>query len=106
MSKEILMFGDVKTEKKNYRHKSPISYRMQILRKYQYLTGSSGEKSSKFFIGYLYNDHKVKPLYIMLPKTSAFVKRYDEQTKQMQFLIENYASLKNVILFGIKSRLI
>ena len=25
----------------------------------------------------------------MLPKTSAYVKRYDEQTKWMYFLIEN-----------------
>ena len=28
------------------------------------------EKSYKFFIGYLYNDNKAKPLHIMLPKTS------------------------------------
>ena len=27
------------------------------------------EKSYKFFIGYLYNDNKVKPFHIMLPKT-------------------------------------
>ena len=33
------------------------------------------------FIGYLYNGHKIKPLHIMLPKTSAYVKNYDEQTK-------------------------
>ena len=25
------------------------------------------EKNYKYFIGYLYNDHKVKPLHIMLP---------------------------------------
>ena len=37
----------------------------------------------------MYNDHKVKPLHVMLPKTSAYVKRYDEQTKWMYFLIEN-----------------
>ena len=28
-------------------------------------------------MGYLYNGNKVKPLNIMLPKTSAFVKSYD-----------------------------
>ena len=38
---------------------------------------SFGEKSYKYFIGYLYNNHKVKPLYIMLPKTTAYVKSYD-----------------------------
>ena len=36
-------------------------------------------------IGHLYNDHKVKPLHTLLPKTSAYVKSYDEQTKWMYF---------------------
>ena len=36
-----------------------------------------GEKDYKYFIGYLYNDHKFKPLHIMLPKTDAYVKSYD-----------------------------
>ena len=39
---------------------------------------SSGEKNYKYFIGYLYNDYKVKPLHKMLPKISAYVKSYDE----------------------------
>ena len=37
----------------------------------------------------MYNDNKIKPLQIMLPKTSAYVKSYDGQTKGMYFLIEN-----------------
>ena len=37
----------------------------------------------------MYNDHKVKLLHIMLPKTSAYVKRYDGQTKWMYFWIED-----------------
>ena len=37
---------------------------------------SFGERSYKYFIGYLYNDHKAKPLHIMFPKTSACVKSY------------------------------
>ena len=49
---------------------------------------SFGDKNYKY-IGYLYNDNKVKPLHIMLPKTSACdVKSYDGQTKWMYFLIE------------------
>ena len=35
------------------------------------------EKNYKYFIGYLYDNHKVTPLHIMLPKTSAYVKSYD-----------------------------
>ena len=41
-----------------------------------------------YFIGYLYNDHKVKALNIMLSKTSAYVRHYGGQAKYMYFLIE------------------
>ena len=41
------------------------------------------------FLWLCYNDHKVKPLHVMLPKTSAYVKRYDGQTKWMYFLIQD-----------------
>ena len=37
----------------------------------------------------MYNDLKVKPLHLMLPKTSAYVRSYDGQTKWMYFLIED-----------------
>ena len=50
---------------------------------------SFGEKNYKCFIGYRYNGNKVKPLNIMLPKTSAFAKSYDGQTKWMYFLTED-----------------
>ena len=46
---------------------------------------SFGEKIYKYFIVYLYNGNKVKPLNIMLPKTSTYVKRYDGQTKLMYY---------------------
>ena len=55
---------------------------------------SFSEKHCKYFNGYLYNDHKVKPLHIMLPKTSAYVKSYDGQTKWMYFLIEDDSLLE------------
>ena len=35
------------------------------------------------------NDHKVKSLHIMLPKTRAYVKSYNGQTKYMYFLNKN-----------------
>ena len=49
---------------------------------------SSVEKYCKYFIGYLHNYFKVKPLHIMLPKTSPYLKSYDSQTKWIDFLIE------------------
>ena len=57
------------------------------------------KKTYKYFIGYLYNDNKVKPLPIMLPKTSVHVKDFDGQTKWMSFLIEydNLLKIYNTI---------
>ena len=37
----------------------------------------------------MHDDCKVKPLHIMLPKTSAYIKRYDGKTKWIYFLINN-----------------
>ena len=34
---------------------------------------STAERNYKRFNGYMFDDYKVKPLHIMLPKTSAFV---------------------------------
>ena len=53
-----------------------------------------GEKNYKYFIGYLYNDDRIKPLHMMLSKTSAYVKSYDGQNKWMYFLIEDEDSLE------------
>ena len=46
---------------------------------------SFSNKNYKYFIDYLNNDHKVRPLHIILHKTSAYVKNYDGQTKWMCF---------------------
>ena len=42
----------------------------------------------------MHNDNKVKPLHIMLPKTGAYVKSYDGETKWMYFFIEDDDLLK------------
>ena len=87
MGKEIFMFGDIETEKnKFYHYKNPIFYQIQIQRKYVSNQISSGKKN---FIGYLYDGYKIKPLHIMLSKTSAYLKNYDGKTKWMYFVIEN-----------------
>ena len=67
---------------------------------------SSVEKNYEYFIGYLYNDHKVNPLHITLPKTSAYGKSYDRQTKWMYFLIEDDDLLEKYNIFGRKSALL
>ena len=76
MGKEILKFGDIEIKKKK---NSPLQ-KSYLFRKCRYC---------KYFIGYLYNDYKIMPLHIMLPKTRGHVKGYDGETKWMYFLIEN-----------------
>ena len=91
MGEEILTFGDIEIENdKFYRHKSPALLREVDTEKV--LVSNKipfGEKNYKYFIDYLYNDHKFKSLKIMLPKTSAYVKSYDGQNKWIYFLIED-----------------
>ena len=50
---------------------------------------SSGEKKYNFFLGCKDDDHEIKPLGIMLPKTEAYVKCCDGETKWMHIFIEN-----------------
>ena len=75
---------------KFYRHESSIFLKDVDFEKVLVSSKiSSAEKKYEYFIGYLYDDYKVKLLYKMLPKTSAYVKSYDRQTKWMYFLIED-----------------
>ena len=69
MGKEIFRFVDIEIEKNNfYRHESPIFLKDVDIEKVLVSNKiSSGKKNYKYFIGYLHNDHQVKPLHIMLP---------------------------------------
>ena len=37
----------------------------------------------------MYDDYKIKPLHIMLPKTNAYVRTYDGKNKRMYFFSED-----------------
>ena len=64
MSKEIEKFGD--TEIDFFCHKSPIFLKDVDIEKVLVSHEISyGEKYYKYFIGYLYNNHKLKPLHMM-----------------------------------------
>ena len=83
MGKEFLTFGKTEVEKnKLYHHKTLIFLKDVDIEKV--LISSKiylGRKTYKYFIGHLFNYHKVNPLQKMLPKTNAYVKSYDGQTK-------------------------
>ena len=83
MGKEILTFGNIEIEKnKCSRHITPIFLGDVDIEKVLVSNKISfGEKNYKYFIGYFDNANKVKPVNIMLPKTSAYVKSYEGQTE-------------------------
>ena len=95
MEKEILTYGDIEIQikKKKFFFLPPEDFILlkdvDIEKVLVSNKISFGGKDYNYFIGYLYNDNNVKPLHIMLPKTSAHVKRYDGQTNWMYFLIED-----------------
>ena len=41
----------------------------------------SHEKNYKYFVGYNDNDYKIKPFWMMLPKTATYIESYDGETK-------------------------
>ena len=97
----------LKLEKINFTTISPILLKdVHIEKVFVSKKNSSGEKNYKYFIGYLHDDYKVKPLHIMLSKASPYVKSYDGKTKWAYSLIKDEDLLKNIILFEIKSVLI
>ena len=63
MGKEILTFGDTEIDC----NEAPILLiDVDIEKLLVSIKISFGEKSYQYFNGYLYTDHKVKPLHIML----------------------------------------
>ena len=85
MGKEILTFGDTEIEKRKFTALRLLFFKKNVDIKKALVSNkiSFGEKNYKYFIGYLYNDHKVKPLHIMILKTSVYLKSYYRQTKRM-----------------------
>ena len=96
MGKKFLTFGDIEIEKNEfYPNKILIPLRDVDIEKVSVSNKISFcEKNYKYFIGYLYNDKKVKPVHIFIPKTSANVKSFDGQTNWMYVLIEDDDLLK------------
>ena len=93
MVKEILMVCDIEIEKKNF-YCDLFLKDLDIENVLVSNKISFDKKNYKYFTGYLHNDYTVKPLNIMLPKTSAYVKSYDGETKWMYFFIEDDDLLK------------
>ena len=65
MEKAIIKFGDIAIEKQKFHQHNTDSNKIVLSNKVSF-----GKKGFKYFIGY--EDDKIKPLCIFLPKMSAY----------------------------------
>ena len=91
MRKETLTFGDIEIEKSKFYHcrNSVFLEFIDIQNVLVSGTTSADEERYKYFFNYLYDNNKIKPMHIMLPKTSTHVENCDGQTKWIYFLLKD-----------------
>ena len=101
MSEQTLKFGENVVNKKDFHaSKQPIalnlvySSKIHVSEKFKL-----SDDGCKFFIGYLHDDDVIKPLCIILPQMSGYIKYFDNGRKNMSFFIEDesvYLKYNNV----------
>ena len=91
MSEKKLKFNDVMVNKKEFHaSKQAIALvdtnKIVVSDKFKY-----SDNGSKYFIGYLDDDDDniVRPLCIILPQMSGYIKYFEDDGKNMSFKIEN-----------------
>ena len=89
MRKEILVFDNIEIEKKNVTVRRLVFFVCRYRKNIGISQDLFWRKNYKYFNGYLYNGTKVKPLNVMLPKISAYVKSYYGQATWRYFLIKD-----------------
>ena len=91
MSEQTLKFNDIVVNKKEFHaSKQAIALnsvdtnKIVVSDKFKY-----SDNGSKYFIGYLDDDDIIRPLCIMLPEKSGYIKYFDDGGKNMSFKIED-----------------
>ena len=91
MSEQTLKFDENVVDKKDF-HASKEAIALDLVESSKILVSDKFKRSgngSKFFIGYLHDDNVTKPLCIVLPQVSGYIKCFDNGRKNMSFLIED-----------------
>ena len=95
MSLQKIKFGEIEVDKKDfYSLKQPVS--LDSVDKSKIVVFDNwkiNDTTTKFFIGYL-NEDIIKPLSIILPQMSGFIKYFEIGGKNMSFKIKD----KNIYL--------
>ena len=91
MSEQTLKFGDKVVNKRElHASKQAIALnlvdtnKIVIFEKFKH-----SDNGSKCFIGYLHDDDVIRPVCIILPQMSGYIKYFDNDGKNMSFKIED-----------------
>ena len=90
MSEKTLKFNNIRVNKKEF-HKSKQAIDLDLVNVDQIVVSGKfkhSDKSFKYFIGYQ-EDEIVKPLCIILPQMSGYIKYFENCGKNMTFLIKD-----------------
>ena len=106
MGVEILKFNNIILNKKTFHKlKEPIDLlsvnidRIVVSDKFKH-----NNEGFKYFIGYL-EDELVKPLCIILPQMSGYIKYFENGSKNMSFLLKMTKCGINMIIFGMRLKI-
>ena len=108
MSEKTLKFDNIRVNKKEF-HKSKQPIDLDLVNVYQIVLSDKFKHSDdgfKYFIGYKEGEI-VKPLCIILPQMSGYIKYFENGGKNMSFMIKNNDVLDkfNKIWDNIKNKL-
>ena len=82
---KTLVFNDVEISKKHFHDcKKAIPLNLVDVNNIVVCNRVKNNDTSKYFIGYL-NDGVIKPLYIILPQMSGYIKYFENGGKNMSF---------------------
>ena len=90
MSKKTLKFSNIRINKKEF-HKSKQAIDLDSVTTDKIVVSDKfrhSEEGYKYFIGYK-EDETVRPLCIILPQMNAYIKYFENDGKNMSFLIKN-----------------
>ena len=112
MSEQTLKFGDIVVNKREF-HPSKQVIALTLVNANKIVVSDKFKHSNdgfKYFIGYLHDDDVIRPLCIILPQMSGYIKYFDNGGKNMSFKVEDksvylkYTEIWNKItkLLGIR----
>ena len=105
MSKQTLMFNDIEVNKKDL-YASEKAIPLNLVNTNNIVISYRVKQSNdtyKYFIGYLYDDGVIKPLSVILPQMSGYIRYFENGGKNTSFKIEEesvylkYADIWNKI---------